>query len=102
MTLTGTPSQIEWACSIRPRVDAEFDRVANAFRTVAEHQSEQARSRTLAVIEMLEEKRAEVMSNTRAGYFIQCWQEMNDQVRRLIADDPRYQKIKQERLAIPA
>ena len=101
MILSGTPSQIEWASSIRLRVDAEFDRVANAFRTVAEHQSEQARSGTLAVIALLEEKRAEVMSNTRAGYFIQCWQELNDQVRKMIADDPRYKMIKQERLAIP-
>jgi hypothetical protein len=30
--MTGTASQIEWAEQIRPRVEAEFHRVAGALR----------------------------------------------------------------------
>ena len=30
--MTGAPSQIEWAEQIKWQVDAEFDRVPNAFR----------------------------------------------------------------------
>ena len=31
--MTGTPSQIEWAEQIKRQVNAEFDRVANAFKS---------------------------------------------------------------------
>jgi hypothetical protein len=34
------------------------------------------------------------MGNEQAGYFIQDWQELRDQVRRLIIGDPRYKAIK--------
>jgi hypothetical protein len=37
------------------------------------------------------------MANDRAGYFIQYWQELTDQVRQLIAGDDRYQAIKESR-----
>ena len=97
--LTGTPSQIEWAEQIRPRVDAEFDRVEKAFRRVAANQLEEARLETLAILAVLEEKRLEVLSHPEAGYFIRYWQELGDQVRRIIAEDPRYQAIKFGRLA---
>lgn len=44
---------------------------------------------TQAVIAILEEKRTEVVAKNQAGYFIQeC------QVRRMIAQDSRYQAIK--------
>src|SRR5258706_15683690 len=99
--MTGTPSQIEWAEQIKPRVAAEFDRVAAAFRTVAEHQREQDRPEqgridTQAVLAILEEKRAEVMAREQAGYFIRDWQELKDQVQQMIAGDERYQAIREQ------
>jgi hypothetical protein len=94
---TGTPSQIEWAEQIKPRVGAEFDRVAEALAKVAKHQHAGARADTLAVIEILNEKRAEVMANHFAGYFIRDWQELTDQVRQMIRKDPRYQAIRSAR-----
>lgn len=97
--MTGTPSQIEWAELIKPRVNAEFDRVALAFRTVARHQAEADRLETEVVIEILEEKRREELARPEAGYFIKRWQELGDQVRQLIAEDPRYQAIKEKRAA---
>ena len=92
--LTGTCSQIEWAERIRPGVDAEFGRVASALTIAASHRSEQVQLDTKAVIAILEEKRAEVMAEDRAGYFIHDWQELNDQVRQMIRQDPRYKAIK--------
>jgi hypothetical protein len=97
--MSGTPSQIEWAEQIKPRVSAEFDRVAKAFMVVASNQEEQARTETQAVIAILEEKRAEVMANDNAGYFIRDWQELGDQVRRMIGSDSRYQAIKARQAA---
>jgi len=47
-----------------------------------------------AIIQTLEDKRAEVMGNEQAGYFIQDWQELRDQVRQLFIGDPRYKAIK--------
>jgi hypothetical protein len=97
--MTGTPGQIEWAKQIRLRVGSEFDRVARAFEVVAGNQTEQARTDTEAVIAILGEKREEVMANCRAGYYIREWQEVSDQVRRLVAQDCRYQTIKANRAA---
>ena len=97
--LVGTASQIEWAEQIKPRVSAEFDRVAKAFATVAGKQQPTERADTFAVIAILEEKRAEVMAKDQAGYFIRDWQEMTDQVRRSISQDSRYQAIKSNRKA---
>jgi hypothetical protein len=99
MIMTGTQSQIEWAEQIKPRVGEEFDRVAKAFLTVAEAQPEVERAETHTVLAILAEKRAEVMANDRAGYFIRNWQELNGQVRQSIADDPRYRAIKSNREA---
>ena len=97
--MTGTTSQIEWAEQIKPRVDAEFDRVARALEATVCGQPEQDRMDTLAIVAILEEKRVEVMAIDQAGYFIRDWQELRDQVRRMIAQDPRYQAIKASRLA---
>jgi hypothetical protein len=97
--MTGTASQIEWAEQIKPRVNAEFDRVATALIATAGHQMEQDRVDTWSVIAILEEKRAEVMANDRAGYFIRDWQELRDQVRRMIGQDSRYQAIKARKAA---
>ena len=97
--MTGTQSQIEWAEQIKPRVGAEFDRVAQALADVARHQRESARADTRAVIEILREKRAEVMANDHAGYFIRDWQELTDQVRRMIGKDARFQAIRDRKAA---
>jgi hypothetical protein len=97
--MTGTPSQIEWAEQIRPRVDAEFDRVAKAFEETARKQAEPDRMDTRAVIAILQGKRVEVMARDQAGYFIRDWRELGGQVRRMIAGDPGYQAIKARREA---
>ena len=83
--MTGTANQIEWAVQIKTRVAAEFDRVAQAL---------EAAQADRGVLEILEDKRAEVMARDEAGYFIVEWQELRDQVRLLIGRDPRFQAIK--------
>jgi hypothetical protein len=90
----GTEGQIEWAETIRPLVSAEFDRVAEALEAVARRQSIADRRETRAVIAILEEKRLEVMGRNEAGYFIKNWQELTDQVQRLIRDDSRFAAIR--------
>ena len=95
--MTGTANQIEWAVEIKARVGAEFDRVANALDSAAGKQAGQKRTDTQTVIAILNEKRAGVMARDEAGYFIQEWQELRDQVRQMIAKDSRYQAIKAQR-----
>jgi hypothetical protein len=92
--MTGSESQIEWAQQIKARASLEFDRVAQALQATATGQSEPERTRTWALIGILEEKRAEVMAREEAGYFIVEWQELREQVRQLIAKDPRYRDIR--------
>ena len=92
--LVGTVNQVAWAEQIRVTVSAEFDRVANAIEAIAVRQAEQHRADTRAVIAILEQKRAEVMAKNQAGYFIQAWQELRDQVRQMIVQDSRYQALK--------
>lgn len=95
--LVGTTNQVAWAEHIRASVSAEFDRVASAL---------EARADTQAVIAILEEKRAEVMARADAGYFIQEWRELRDQVRLMITHDVRYKAIQAKRMgqghALPA
>ena len=93
-TMTGTANQIEWAEQIKLRVSAEFDRVSRALAGAARKQTEENRVDTLAVIAILEDKRAAVMGKDEAGYFIHDWRELSDQVRQMIAQDPRYKNIK--------
>src|SRR5204863_569724 len=88
-SMTGTANQIEWAEQIKFRVAMEFDRVAKALEAAGGN-----RVSTRAVIQILEDKRAEVMAKDQAGYFIVEWQELRDQVRQLIAQDSRYKAIK--------
>jgi hypothetical protein len=97
--MTGTQSQIEWAEQIKPRVDAEFDRVARALTEAAGDKSEQVRADTQVAIDIIEEKRAEVMANDHAGYFIRDWQELTDQVRQMIGKDARFQAIRARKAA---
>jgi hypothetical protein len=95
--MTGTPSQIEWAEHIKPRVNSEFDRVARAFEATASTHGDDDRLEIFAIIAILEEKRVEVMAQDQAGYFIREWQELKDQVRQMIAHDSRYQAIRANR-----
>jgi hypothetical protein len=88
--LTGTESQVEWAERIRVSVKDEFDRVEKSFRAIAAGQHGTKRARTESILAILEDKRQAVMSRTEAGYFIRDWQEISDQVRQMVAGDPRY------------
>ena len=92
--MIGTVNQIAWAVQIKAQVDAEFDRVRKVLEAVATKQSPNTGTDLQAIIRILEDKRAEVMGNEQAGYFIQDWQELRDQVRQLIIGDPRYKAIK--------
>jgi len=92
--MRGTANQVDWAEQIKVRVNAEFDRVAVALALAATRQTEADRMDTLAVIAVLEDKRAAVMRNDQAGYFIHDWQELSDQVRQMIVQDARYKTIK--------
>ena len=91
--MTGTVAQVEWAGRIKTSANAEFDRVAACFRAVASLQSARKRADTEAIIAILEQKRAEVMNREDAGYFIRDWQEIGDQVRRMIGQDAEYRAI---------
>ena len=93
LKLTGTENQVAWAEQIRSTVHVEFDRVARALEARGGAQTERRRSDTLAMIGILEEKRAEVMAKEDAGYFIRDWQELRDQVRLMIINDPRFKGI---------
>jgi len=97
--LVGSAAQLEWAGRIRRLVNAEFSRVAASFRTVAMGQLGVARTETEVILQIIEEKRGEVMSRTEAGYLIHDWQEISDQVRQLIRRDARYLAIVAHRAA---
>jgi hypothetical protein len=92
-TLVGTPNQIEWAEQIKDRVQKEFDRVGMILKSVAAKQVGWDQTDTLKLVAILEEKRRDVMANDRAGYFIHDWQELSDQVREMVVQDPRFGKI---------
>ena len=99
VTLTGTPNQVEWAVRIRLTVGQEFDRVAKVFQAQVSIQTGQKQAETRTIMAILDEKRAETMSIPSAGYFIREWRELSDQVRQLIAKDPRYLFIRDQRAA---
>ena len=92
--MSGTVNQIAWAKQIKIQVDIEFDRVAKALEAAARNQSSEDRLNIQALIAILEDKRADVMANTEAGYFIHDWQELRYQVRQMIMKDERYKAIK--------
>jgi hypothetical protein len=97
--LTGTADQIASAERIRPLVDAEFERIELVLEASAAKRESKDRLETMEVIEILRKKRSEVMANEDAGYFVREWRELKDQVRQLMAQDPRYQAIKAGREA---
>jgi len=77
----------------------EPDRVAKAFRGVAQRQAAQDRIHTVAIIiQVLEEKRREVMAIDQAAYFIRTWRELNDQVRQMIGQGECYRVINPTRM----
>ena len=51
------------------------------------------------MIAILEEKRLEVHGKNEAGYFIKNWQDLTDQVQRLIRDDSRFAAIRLAKVA---
>ena len=97
--MIGTVNQIAWAVQIKSQVDAEFDRVRKVLEYAMRKQSPRDITDVESIIRILEEKRAEVMGNEQAGYFIQDWQELGNQVSRMIIADPRYQAIKASQAA---
>jgi hypothetical protein len=96
-SLLGSPSQVEWAERIKTLVGEEFDRVERSFRSVAARQNGSQRADTETILSILEEQRAAVMRREQAGYFIHDWQEIDDQVRKMIGQDARFQAIKSNR-----
>jgi len=91
--VAGAASQIEWAEQFRPRVVAEFERVAKALRAGEGARTAADRTYMEGVLGILEEKRAEVLAREEAGYYIREWQELGDQVRRMIGRDARFQEL---------
>jgi hypothetical protein len=80
-SMSGTTSQVERAERIKRQVNAECDRVAASFRSIAGKQGNGKRADTEAIMAILEDKRSEVMTSEQAGYFIRDWQQIGDQVR---------------------
>jgi chaperonin GroES len=92
--MIGSPSQVEWAERIRTLVGEEFDRVACTLRSVGQRQGKSKRADTDVILKILAEKRAAVMGSEQAGYFIRGWQEITDQVHKLMNEDSRFQAIR--------
>ena len=97
IAMIGTATQLEWAERIKRSVTDEFARVARTFQSVALKQTGTRRADTESVLAILEEKRASVMSRREAGYFIRDWQEITDQVQKMIGRDSRFKAIKAAR-----
>jgi hypothetical protein len=97
--LIGTPNQIVWAVQIKSKVEAEFDRVRGVLEYAATKQSPENVTDIQAIIRILEDKRAEVMGNELAGYFIHGWQDLKNQVSQMVIRDPRYEAIKASQMA---
>jgi hypothetical protein len=97
--LIGTLNQIAWAVQIKSQVEAEFDRLRKVLESATTRQSPEDVTDIEAIIRILDDKRTEVMENEQAGYFIHQWQELGNQVSRMIVEDPRYQAIKARQTA---
>jgi hypothetical protein len=80
-------------------VEAEFDRLRKVLEYAATRQSLRDVRDIEAIIRILAGKRTEVMENEQAQYFIDQWQQLGDQVSRMIVEDPRYQAIKARQIA---
>ena len=73
--------------------------MAKAFQARMSIQTGQKQSETRTILAILEQKRGETLSIQMAGYYIREWQELSDQVRQMIANDPRYLAVKDQRAA---
>jgi hypothetical protein len=91
--MVGTLSQIAWALQIKSQVEAEFDRVRKVLEYAMTKQSARDVIDIKCIIQIVEDKRKEVMENQQAGYFIREWREVG-KVSQIIVEDPRYQAIK--------
>lgn len=92
-------SHVEWEEIIIRQVNLEFDLVAAYLRSVSLKQNNKNYTETEFALAILEDKRAEVLSRKRAGYFIHDWQAINAQVLRMISEYARYQAIRSVRIA---
>jgi hypothetical protein len=99
--MNGTLTQIAWAIQIKSQLEAEFDRVREVLEHAAARGAPENVTDIQAIIRILEEKRAEVMENEQAGYFIHDWQDPKDSVSRLVIGDPRYEEIKARQMKLP-
>jgi hypothetical protein len=96
--LIGSEAQVEWAERIRAGVRTEFERVEKSFQSVADRQGGASRLRTEAILAILRDKRDAAMNRSEAGYFIREWQDISDQVRQAIGNDPRFQALRATRV----
>jgi hypothetical protein len=99
--MIGTLGQIAWAIQIKSQVEAEFNRVREVLEHAAARGATENVADIQAIIRILEDKRAEVMENEQAGYFIHDWQDPRDLVSRLVIGDPRYEEIKARQMKLP-
>jgi hypothetical protein len=99
LPLTGAANQIEWDERIRRNVMVEFDRVAKALLLTAETRTGRRQRNAQLALTILSDKRADVLANDRAGYYIQAWRESDGKVRQMITEDPRYALIRESRVA---
>ncbi len=87
--MNAAPNHPERTADLKARVNAEFDRVARSLHAAAQRQSGRERQDTAALLEILEEHRSAVLANSDLAYFLEHWAHPQDQVRRLLAADPR-------------
>ena len=91
--MIGNVDQVRKAEQIKERINAEFDRLAQALQSSAAKQTGAERVDVETVIVILEEKRSEVMAKGQADYFLNNWRELSARVRELIVQDSRYRDI---------
>ena len=94
LQLVGTPSQIEWAEQIRRGSPASSIACpALCWRWLVSNQNRTDQTpRRLSPFSRRNASRCWL--GLRQGYFIRDWQELTDQVLRVIRKDPRYQAIR--------
>jgi hypothetical protein len=97
--LRGEADQVSWAREIRRRVDAEFDRVRRSMEAGSNKFRALDRTETAALLVLLEEHRASVLSADQAEYFIAEWQNPADRLQRVFNGDERWRAINDARAA---
>ena len=98
----GTPDFPEDAASGAMRsVIAEFEQIARSLRSVRRRQHGCHREVTDSILQILEEKRTEVMSLGPYSPAIQAWRGVRDPVLPMILSDPRYAALRQKKIKNP-